>query len=201
MQFRRGCWSRLQGHWTQDRPSFFLNLPTVNVPTDSTGRFSNEFNLTQQLTNLPITNKFSRTPPTSTNPLSIFIYKLIHLKLITFDILHFFVDLFEQFIHQKIQNEIVQYSIRVSKKFSIRKIVSILTVHKSTLLFNHFSSPLPSGRIRKEKISRCSAPAAAAAPKTSYNHKSYRRGEAEEGARGWLVKGEYVPPSHRLPNK
>lgn len=73
MQFRRGCWSRLQGHWTQDRPSFFLNLPTVNVPTDSTGRFSNEFNLTQQLTNLPITNKFSRTPPISTNLLSIFI--------------------------------------------------------------------------------------------------------------------------------
>lgn len=44
MQFRRGCWSRLQGHWTQDRPSFFLNLPTVNIPIRSTGQFSNEFN-------------------------------------------------------------------------------------------------------------------------------------------------------------
>lgn len=115
MQFRRGCWSRLQGHWTQDRPSFFLNLPTVNVPTDSTGRFSNEFNLTQQESdNLQIYQlqinflEHLLLLPTSSR----FLYKLIHLKLITFDIWHFFVDLFEQFIHQKIHQKMKSSNLR-----------------------------------------------------------------------------------------
>ena len=70
-------------------------------------------------------------------------------------------------------------------------------------LFNRFLVSFAGWRGPRRSHARLRLPRRA--PKTSYNHKSYRpgsRSEVEEGARGWLVrfKGEFVPPS-LLPNK
>lgn len=227
---QKGLLVTVTGSLVSRSSQFLLNLPIVNIPIQgSTGHFSNEFNnlIQQQITNprsLPSTNfleHHASSIPTTLNksfhqlllngslpnqpPLHSHIYinpPQLHLTLIFFSSTYL-----NKTSSKKSKIGIIQFSIRVSTNSNYSKDyfdLENLERRRSTLLFNHFSSPSPLKRISKEKLGRGVRP-----PRRRWLQKQAITTNLIAGARqkkalegGWLgSRGEYVPPSHGLPNK